>query len=349
MNSHEKSEDSPNCNLRPQAEVFKADSGGENIPPVISVIVPMYNEAGNINIFIDTLSPELAKIDLPYEIVIIDDGSVDETWSLIEAASVRDPHIKGISLSRNFGPQSAMFAGMYFATGEAIITMDGDLQHPPGKIHELLSAWKKGYKVVETIREDSEDFTFLKRLSSRAFNRLFSLLSGFPMRKGISDFRLLDRKVVESIKAMRDIDLYLRGLVFWVGYPKTTISYSAGNRYSGKSNWTWTRLVKYSIKSLLSFSVIPLRLGIWLGFFTSFLAFIEMVYIFIQYFQGKTIAGWASTLTVMSFMFGILFILVGILGVYIGNIFESVRNRPRFLINEMCGFFDADPSNIKLP
>jgi len=348
MNSHEKFKDSSNDNPEMLADSSLADSHGKNMPPALSVIVPMYNEASNVNIFIDTLSSELAKIDLPYEIVIVDDGSADETWPLIEAASIGDRRIKGISLSRNFGPQSAMLAGMYSASGQIIITMDGDLQHPPAKIDDLLSAWKKGYKVVETIREDSEDFTISKRLSSRAFNRLFSMLSGFPVRKGISDFRLLDKKVVESIKEMRDTDLYLRGLVFLVGFPRTTVSYSAGNRYSGKSKWTWTRLLKYSAKSLLSFSVVPLRLGIWLGFFTSFLAFIELVYIFIRYFQGKTIPGWASILTVISFMFGILFVLIGILGAYVGSIFESVRNRPQFLINETCGFCVGDQTNNKL-
>lgn len=340
MNLRENSKYSSNHNLRPKAEQSESISGAGNLHPVISVIVPMFNETSNINIFVETLSRELAKIGLPYEVIIVDDGSADDTWSLIKTASDRDQHIKGLSLSRNFGPQSAMFAGLYFAEGDAIVTMDGDLQHPAERIFDLYNAWQQGYKVVETLREDSEDFSAFKRLSSRWFNRVFSALSGFPVRKGISDFRLLDRKVVDAIKEMRDPDIFMRGLVFWVGFPATTITYRAGNRYSGKTKWTWSKLVKYSIRSLLSFSLVPLRMGIWLGFITSLLAFAELVYIFIRYFQGATVPGWASTLTIISFMFGILFIMIGIIGAYLGSIFESVRNRPRFLIDETCGFHD---------
>lgn len=308
--------------------------------PILSIIVPVLNEEGNIEVLLQALSTELKKLDLPYEVILVDDGSDDGTWDVITAASIRDHHIRGISLSRNFGPQNAIFAGLHFACGNAIVTMDGDLQHPPEKIGELVQAWRNGNKIVETKRLDSDDFSFMKRFTSRVFYRLFSFLSGIEVAAGTSDFRLLDRQAVMAIIAMQDADLFLKGMTHWVGYPHATVVYRAAERRSGSTKWSWFRLVRYSIGSLASFSLKPLRLGIWLGFVTSFLAFLELLYIFYRYFQGIDVPGWASTLTVISFMFGILFILIGILGMYLGGAVEMLKKRPRFLVQDRTGFDD---------
>jgi polyisoprenyl-phosphate glycosyltransferase len=201
----------------------------------------------------------------------------------------------------------------------------------------MYEAWKDGFKIVETKRIDSNEITKFKKLSSQIFYWTFSKLSGLPMSSGTSDFRLIDATIARVIRDMRDSELFIRGISHWVGFPKTTITYHAGRRFSGGSKFNLGKMLRLSVASLFSFSIIPLKMGIWLGLLTSFLAFLEMLYILIRYIQGGTVEGWASTLTVLSFMFGVMFILIGILGAYLGNISETLKNRPRFLVNETIG------------
>lgn len=309
---------------------------------LLSIVIPAYNEQSNIEPLCEAITASVRKLGMSYEIILVDDGSRDETWSAIKTAAAEDTHIKGLTLSRNFGPQKAIFAGLHYSQGNAVITMDSDLQHPPEKITDLVRAWREGYKVIETVRVDSQDFSFLKRLTSRLFYRLFSALSGLPVGQGTSDFRLIDRQVVRAILDMRDPDLFLKGITHWVGFSRTEVTYQAANRYSGSTKWTWYKLIRYSLSSLVSFSLIPLRLGIWLGFATSLLAFLELLYIFYRYLQGIDVPGWASTLTVVSFMFGMLFMLIGVVGIYLGTAVEMLKNRPRFLVSETCGLSDDE-------
>jgi dolichol-phosphate mannosyltransferase len=310
--------------------------------PIVSVVVPMYNEEGNIALLLDSLRDELGMLEVPYEIILVDDGSQDQTWAKIEKASAQDPRIKGISFSRNFGHQNAIFAGLHYCRGSAIVTMDGDLQHPPATIPELFHAWKDGFKVVETRRIESRDITAFKRLTSSWFYRAFSFLSGLPMATGTSDFRLMDHQVAEAMTEMKDADLFLRGIAHWVGFRKTTIPYQAAPRHSGETKYSLFKMIRFAAASVFSFSTVPLRLGIWLGIITSGLAFLELIYILIKYASGDSVAGWASTLTVISFMFGILFILIGVIGAYLGNLCDTLKNRPRFLVDKTSGFQIAD-------
>jgi dolichol-phosphate mannosyltransferase len=307
--------------------------------PLLSIVVAFLNEQTNINHFLEVLMASLQPLGVSYELILVDDGSDDDTWNLIRAASATDRRIKGISLSRNFGHQSALFAGLSLSSGQACVTMDGDLQHPPQRIGELLQAWREGFRIVETRRLDSEDFSVFKRFSSRIFNGVFSFLSGLPLTPGISDYRLLDRRVVDVVIQMGDSSVFLRGMTHWVGYRSKTVVYRASERYSGRTKWTWSRLMRYSLSSIVAFSLKPLRIGIWIGFITSLFAFLELAYIIYRYFHGIDVPGWASTLTVISFMFGMLFILVGILGTYMGTMVEILKKRPRFLIGETCGQF----------
>jgi glycosyltransferase involved in cell wall biosynthesis len=301
---------------------------------LLSIVIPIYNEEGNVEPLLESLEAVLRDIGLPYEIVLIDDGSADGTWPLVVAAAERDPHVTGAALSRNFGHQNAIFAGLHLAKGDVIITMDGDLQHPPGLIPELLARWRAGFNIVETQRKESADVPAFKALTSRLFYRAFSVLSGIPMSEGTSDFRLIDRKAADAMRGMRDAELFLRGISHWVGFRRTTVPYQAGPRHSGRTKYSLSRMLRFAGASLLSFSMVPLKFGIWLGLATSVLAFLELIYILVRYFQGDAVPGWASMLTVVSFMFGILFILVGILGAYVGSIFQTVKNRPLFLIEE---------------
>jgi dolichol-phosphate mannosyltransferase len=215
-----------------------------------------------------------------------------------------------------------------------VVSLDGDLQHPPGVITELLGKWKEGYQVVNTRRLDSADTSLFKRGTSRFFYWVFSKLSGVDMEAGSSDFRLLDRRAVDALCRMSDADLFIRGLVNWLGFRSTTVTYQAAHRHSGRTKFTMRRMLKFSTGALLSFSVLPLRLGIWIGFLTSLLALAEICYIVLQYFQGRTVPGWASVMTVLSFMFGVLFILIGIIGTYLGKIYEVLKSRPRYVVGD---------------
>lgn len=313
--------------------------------PELSVVVPMFNEQTNVAPFVEAVTGVLAGAAIDHEILLVDDGSSDGTWAAIVELARRQPSVRGISLSRNFGHQGALLAGLNHARGRAVITMDGDLQHPPEALPELLVAWRAGYKVVNTRRLDSEDTTYFKRLTSRGFYWLFSRLTGVTMEAGSSDFRLLDRDAVEALTRLGDADPFIRGLVSWLGFNTKTIPYQARRRHSGVPKFTLKKMVRLSSGAMLSFSAFPLRLGIGIGFVTSALAFVELCYIFYTYLNGHVVPGWASVMTVMSLMFGVLFVLLGIIGTYLAKVYEILKKRPRFVVGERTGFA-KDPTAL---
>jgi dolichol-phosphate mannosyltransferase len=224
--------------------------------------------------------------------------------------------------------------------------MDGDLQHPPAVVPTLVAAWRDGYKVVNTRRSDSDDTGAFKRLASRSFYWFFSKLSGMELEWGMSDFRLVDRSALAALTRMGDADLFIRGIVNWLGFKTKIVPYQAGRRHSGRSKYTLRRMFRLSTGAMLSFSALPLRLGIGIGFVTSVLAFLELCYILFVYSQGKVVEGWTSTLTVMSFMFGILFVLLGVIGTYLGKIYEILKRRPRYVVGERAGFAEGELEGI---
>ena len=305
----------------------------------------MYNEEGNVGPFVDALVQALHDQDITWEAILVNDGSSDATWKQIEALSKRNRHIRGVSLARNFGHQNALFAGIHYARGRAIITMDGDLQHPPAVIPKLLEAWHQGYKVVNTERHDSDDTPVFKRFTSKLFYALFSKLSGVSMAAGSSDFRLIDAQALEALKGMRDTDLFLRGIINWLGFPSTVVPFKAGKRFSGSTKYSLRRMMQFSTSAILSFSMLPLRLGIWVGFLTSLLAIGELIYILVRWVQGVTIPGWTSMMVLLSFLFAVLFFLIGLIGTYLGQIFEILKSRPRYVVLECTELPAADDGN----
>lgn len=308
----------------------------------LSVVIPAYNEQGNLLELYATLLPILSGLKMNWEIIFSDDGSHDGTWHEIEQLHQKDPRVKGVQLSRNFGHQYALMAGLAHACGEAIISMDADLQHPPNMIPSLIEQWRRGYKLVHTRRLDPANLGRFKRWSSNLFYGLFSLLSGVPMASGMADFRLLDRQVLTEILHFREDGLFLRGIVQWVGYESIILPYQCQERFSGTSKYTLRKMIKFAWTGITSFSVIPLRLGIYIGILTSMLAFAEMAYaIGMRLFTNTVVPGWASGVAIVSFLFGILFILLGLLGEYIGRILIEVRRRPRFLVSERIGINHA--------
>ena len=303
--------------------------------PALSIVVPAYNERGNLFQLCAELEKVLSSLGLPWEIIFVDDGSTDNTWKDIESLHNDDPRVHGIRLSRNFGHQNALIAGLSYARGDAVISMDADLQHPPDVIPLLVDEWRKGNKIVKTVRRDPENLSAFKRWTSRLYYRLFSYLSGVEIQSGMADFRLLDRQVLNELLQFKEEGLFLRGLIQWVGYPSSNVVFDCGTRFSGTTKYTLKKMLRFAWHGISSFSLVPLRLGILLGLFSSGIAFIGVFYaILSKLFDGHTVPGWASSLAIISFLFGVLFVFLAILAEYMGRILEEVRGRPRFIVSE---------------
>lgn len=345
----------PEVSGRPQTLERDRDGGGEQRPgpggaaegPLLSIVVPAHGEAANLPHLHRELVEALAA-EGPWELIVVDDGSPDDTWRVIAALCAADPRVRGLRLSRNFGHQYALFAGMAEARGAAVVTMDADLQHPPATVPELLAAWRAGARIVHTLRIDPAGLGWWKRTSSALFYRLFSFLSGVDLSSGMADFRLLDRQVVDELLRFREDGLFLRGLVHWVGFQSARIPFQCRERLADQSKYGLRRMLRLAGAGITSFSVIPLRLGILLGLVTSLFAFYQLgEALFVHYVTGETLPGWTSTFGVMTLLFGVMFILMGILGEYLGRILLEVRGRPRYIVADRAGGGVDHPAGMR--
>lgn len=318
---------------------FVSHSEHTHVLPIVSVVVPAYNEGRNIPLLYRQVAPILQQVvNDHWELIIVDDGSRDATWSAITALTSRDEKIKGVRLSRNFGHQFALMAGLEASRGDAVISMDCDLQHPPDTLPLLIEKWRMGFKVVKTLRRDETDAGWFKNWSSRSFYRLFSYLSGMDLQPGEADFRLLDRQVLNELLRFNEQGLFLRGLTEWLGFASCSIPYNAGKRTQGQPQYTLKKMFSLAWKGLSSFSIVPLRIGTLIGFLGSLIALASIFYSFFGKIVGSgTVPGWASTMMVLSLLFMLLFIYLGILGEYVGRIVVEVRGRPRFIVSETAG------------
>jgi dolichol-phosphate mannosyltransferase len=306
--------------------------------PTISLILPAYNEGGNLSAAYRELREVLEGLGLTWEIIVADDGSTDGTWAEVVALHQADQRLKGVQLSRNFGHQYALLAGLHHARGDALITMDADLQHPAALIPLLCERWKEGYKIVNTLRRDPPNTSRLKRATSALYYSLFSALSGVPMRRGMSDCRLLDRQAVDELLLFDEAGPFLRGLVMWLGYPVAWVPFDCRERLHGRSKYSLKKMILFALDGVTSFSITPLRFGVVIGLATSLLAFTELVYAVVMKLGfGHTVPGWASAVSVISFLFGVLFILLGLIGEYLGRVLLEVRRRPRYLVQARLG------------
>lgn len=310
----------------------------------VSVVIPVYNEKQNLSELYQRLSKVLKSTGKKYEIIFINDGSTDNTSECIEQICKEDSSVKLIELSRNFGHMIALTAGLDFAKGHCICTMDGDLQHPPELIPELIKLWEQGYEIVNTIREDTPDISLFKRKSSQLFYWIIGKISSTEITTNAADFRLLDKKVVESLKNMREHARFLRGLVGWLGFKKTHIRFKADPRFAGKPKYSLRRMVSFAIKGIVSFSVIPLRFATLMGFLVSVISFLYATYaIYLRLFlKDAVIRGWTSVLASILFLGGIQLIAIGILGEYIAKIYEEVKKRPLYIIRRVIEMGNND-------
>jgi polyisoprenyl-phosphate glycosyltransferase len=300
----------------------------------ITIIIPIYNEVSNVNTMLEAIKLTFIPLSYDYNIIFVDDGSSDDSLLFLKKISVANPLVKYISFSRNFGHQNALKAGLDMSDADAVISMDGDMQHPPSLIPQLISLWEHGNDVVYTIRQDEKNVPILKRKTSNLFYSILNRLSSIELEKGTADFRLLDRKVVDVLREIKEYDLFWRGMVKWLGFKQASVEYAAAQRASGVSKYNFRKMLELALKGITSFSTKPLTIAIYLGFICSVSALLFIVYAIISFYSGYTISGWASVIVTIAFLGGIQLMILGIIGMYLGKLFMQSKQRPHYIINE---------------
>lgn len=300
----------------------------------ISIVIPVCNEHRNVALIVEEINTTMQTVNYGYEIIFVDDGSKDATLTAIKTLMQQQHHVFYISLSRNFGHQNALKAGLDAAYGDAVISLDGDLQHPPKLIPQLIKEWENGYDIVYTVRQDHQELPMLKRKTSNLFYNVMYKLSDINLEAGTADFRLLDKKVVDICRNFSEMDLFWRGLIKWIGFKQIGIEYVPAERKFGKSKYTLKKMVQFALKGITSFSIKPLSIAIYLGFTFSLLSILFLPYALYSYWFGKTISGWASIIVTIAFFGGLQLMILGIIGLYLGKLFLQSKERPHYIIKE---------------
>ena len=304
---------------------------------LLSIILPAYNEQDNIVHTFTVISSLLSAKSIPFEILFVDDGSYDLTYQQIQTLSTEHPEVKGISFSRNFGKESAIFAGLEAVSGDCCLIMDCDLQHPAEIIPEMYRLWQDGYEVVEGIKTSRGKESKLHTLCAGTFYRIISKATGVDMSKA-SDFKLLDRKAVDALLAMPERAPFFRALSSWIGFKTVSVPFAVQERTAGTSKWSVWKLIKYAIQNITSFSGAPLQfvtLMGWIMFLASIALGIQSLY---RYFTGTALEGFTTVILLQLIIGSVLMISLGIIGHYISRIYDEIKARPRYLINKRCGF-----------
>ncbi|MDL2279655.1 glycosyltransferase family 2 protein [Desulfovibrio sp. OttesenSCG-928-G11] len=313
-----------------------------NFNGLISIIIPLYNEEDNIMIMADTIQDALSGYE--FEILFVDDGSTDKTRLILRQLSAANKHIRYISFSRNFGHQNALKAGFDYCRGACAITMDGDLQHPPSLLRELLQKWHDGAAVVHTRRARDKNTGLFKKTSSSLYYRLFSLCATVNIEPGTADFRLLDRKLIELCKSCGDDSFFWRGFIPWLGFRQEYINYTPSKRLHGRSKYSLKKMLRLAWAGISSFSMLPLRLSWLLGGGGLLFGFLYFIYILWQNFMGNTLPGWSSLMVALLFFGSVQLLMLGVLGEYIGKIYLSGKRRPHYIIDEAKS--ETEPPSI---
>lgn len=301
----------------------------------ISIVIPAYNEGGNVALVHEKIKEVFSGLkNYDFEIIFVNDGSRDNTQQKLEELSQKFEEVKFIEFSRNFGHQPAVKAGMDNAHGNAVISMDGDLQHPPELIPQMITKWEEGYDVVFTIRKYPKQISWFKRKTSDFFYKILSSLSDVNLTKGGgSDFRLLDANAVQVMRDFKEDDLFLRGLTSWMGFKQTGIDFTASERVAGESSYNLKKMLTFAFTGITAFSVKPLYIAAYLGFLFSGLSAIGYVgYVIYAFVVHTEISGWASLIMTIVFFGGLQLIIMGIIGIYLGKIFTQVKERPNYII-----------------
>lgn len=299
----------------------------------VSIVLPVYNESKNIPIIFDQIQKITKNLPYQFDVLFINDGSLDNSLEVLKALCQEHPNSHYVNFSRNFGHQIALKAGFDLAQGDAVICMDADLQHPPELIPIMLKHWIEGYDIVYTRRKESKDLSWFKRLSSKYFYKLINLISDVTLEQGTADFRLMDKRIIQILRNMPENNPFIRGLVKWMGFKKYALDYQPGERLMGSSGYSLPKMFKLAIQGLISFSTNPLYAAIYLGFGFSFLSLLYIPYIIYSYLFGEFVWGWPSLIITITFFAGLQLMILGIMGIYIAQIFIQSKQRPQYIID----------------
>jgi dolichol-phosphate mannosyltransferase len=301
----------------------------------LSVVIPVYNEEPNIQKLYQRMSETVMKIGVSYELIFVNDGSIDSSLEVIRKIAKTDQHIRYIDFSRNFGHQIAVTAGLDHSKGDAVVIIDADMQDPPELIEDLYNEYKKGYEVVYARRRQRKGESFLKKFTARLFYRILQKITSVEIPVDTGDFRIIDHKVVKALRKMPEQQKFLRGQISWIGFSQSFVEYDREERQAGKSGYTYRKMIHFAIDGITSFSNFPLKFASIMGFFVSGLSFILiLVALYQRFINGDTVRGWTSTIIIILFIGGIQLICLGLMGEYLSRINESVRNRPLYIIRE---------------
>ncbi len=308
--------------------------------PVLSVVVPCYNESSNLDILFSRLETALDALGETYEIVCVDDGSRDNTLADLEAHHHRNPAIVVVGLARNFGKEVALTAGIDHARGDAVVPIDADLQDPPEVIGELVTRWREGYDVVYARRRSRQGESWVKRATANVFYRVIDRVSEVPIPRDTGDFRLMDRRVVEALKDLPERNRFMKGLFAWVGFRQAEVSYDRDPRLHGNTTWNYWRLWNFALEGITSFSTVPLRIWSYVGVVVSLVA-LALAMVLVIRGTDPDAPGYASLMVAVLFLGGVQLISLGVLGEYLGRIYREVKGRPLYLVRDRWGVEDA--------
>lgn len=312
---------------------------------LVSLVVPVFNEAEVLGTFYARATSALSKLPgMAYEIVFVDDGSSDGSYTQLAKFAEDDPRIRVLKLSRNFGHQIAITAGIDHARGDCVVIIDADLQDPPEVVASMIEQWRQGFDVVYGVRSDRAGETPLKLATATMFYRLLGRLTNIHIPANVGDFRLVSRRVVEQLKVLREKDRFVRGLVSWVGFPQTGIVYKRDQRYAGATKYPFRKMLSFAFDGITSFSTMPLKLATWTGWASAALAVLYLLSVFVQKLMGYTVDGWATIMVAMLFMGSVQLICLGILGEYLGRIFNEVKPRPMYIVEELLSSKPEGPN-----
>ena len=308
-------------------------------PPTLSVVAPVFNEEAILHELYRRLTAVLDGAGLDWELVLINDGSRDGSPEIMRALHAADSRVKVVNFARNFGHQVAITAGTDYAQGQAVVIIDADLQDPPEVILDLLAKWREGYEVVYAIRSERKGETWFKEFTAKAFYRIIYKITDINIPMDTGDFRLMDRKVVEALKTMREKHRFMRGMSVWVGFKQAGVHYARAERYAGETKYPLKKMLKFALDGITSFSYLPLQLATYIGFFAAAISILGIIATIILRLTGShAFYGQATTLVAVLFLGGVQLISLGIIGEYLGRIYDEVKGRPLYIVREALGF-----------
>ena len=304
---------------------------------MISIVTPVYNEEDNVIFFHDAVTRVMEETGMAYELIYVDDGSHDRTNELICGLAEKDPHVRALTFARNFGHQIAITCGMDFARGDAVITMDGDMQHPPALIPTLIGKWKEGYDIVQTMRTATEDAGPIKKITSAGYYTMINSISKTPVLPGGSDFRLMDRKALNVFLKFREHSRFIRGIVGGLGFKTASVKFEAPARHAGVSKFNMRKMLHFAVDGILTNSTTPLRAAFYAGIFAGIAGIILILHVLYAYLTGAVVPGWTTLTILVSFFGAVNLVGLGIIGEYIGRIYEESKNRPLYWLSDDTG------------